>query len=722
MFKKIVSNLPFSAALVGQLGIYARRLKKEEAARRVGLIFTALALVVQSFAVFSPPESANAADRDAVIYQTLRSKEELLRVYDQNRDNAGRQDIKQIYAHFGVTRDDIVRATQTKVRNDAYGGNLHFMGRTNAYPGRTTAHKVDNTSTTVYTTKWFGGPRDVKTYDMLVGKRAADGKWFAIMLVCGNLVFQGPPTTPPQKPSPSATCSGLRITKLSRNKFTFTANASTANGASVKTYTYTANDSSGKMVLNRTVESSSNSSSITTTLPDGSFTVNVSVLTSEGRKVSDQCSQKVTVTPAPPQPVAACTGLTLTPLNRTTVKAATTASATNGATIREYTYVVKDTSGKEVSKRTVASSATNNETELTLSDGNYVVSVTINTSVGSRSGDECTKSIVISPAPAASCNSLVASSLSRTNQRFVTTAATTNGATVSGYTYVITDKNGETHRQKVSSTALTHEYQYTFEQNGTYTIQVIVHTSQGDKTGESCKTTATINPEPRCELNPSLPLDSEQCKPCPDEPNLWYRDENCTANFELIKSVRNLTQNTDATQVTARANDVIEYSLTVKNTGLTTGKIAMKDDVTDSLQYANLISYDGANVSKPSELTQETLLSWEEVEIAPGATITKLVQVRVKNDIPSMAQHASSLQSYDCRMTNIFGNTTNVDVECPTEKAVEGVVSELPRTGAGVNMASAGIVAAIVAFLYARSRQLNTELRLVRKYVNAGSI
>ena len=61
MFKKIVSHLPFSPTLVGQLGFYAKRLSKEQASRRVGLILTALALVVQYFAVFVPPESANAA-------------------------------------------------------------------------------------------------------------------------------------------------------------------------------------------------------------------------------------------------------------------------------------------------------------------------------------------------------------------------------------------------------------------------------------------------------------------------------------------------------------------------------------------------------------------------------------------------------------------------------------------------------------------------------------
>jgi|GEM_PF-1343313 len=61
MFRKLVSSLPFSPALVGQLGLYARRLSREQATRRLGLIFTLLALVVQSFALINPPEPTYAA-------------------------------------------------------------------------------------------------------------------------------------------------------------------------------------------------------------------------------------------------------------------------------------------------------------------------------------------------------------------------------------------------------------------------------------------------------------------------------------------------------------------------------------------------------------------------------------------------------------------------------------------------------------------------------------
>jgi hypothetical protein len=87
MFRKLVSNLAFSPALVGQIGFYAKRLRKEEATRRIGLIFTVLALVVQSFAVFSPPEAANASSPSNFIPGGVKTLNDYLKNYDQNTNN-----------------------------------------------------------------------------------------------------------------------------------------------------------------------------------------------------------------------------------------------------------------------------------------------------------------------------------------------------------------------------------------------------------------------------------------------------------------------------------------------------------------------------------------------------------------------------------------------------------------------------------------------------------
>ena len=87
-----------------------------------------------------------------------------------------------------------------------------------------------------------------------------------------------------------------------------------------------------------------------------------------------------------------------------------------------------------------------------------------------------------------------------------------------------------------------------------------------------------------------------------------------------------------------------------------------------------------------------------------------------------MPRGGSDPTSHDCRMINTFGNSVEVNVDCPTPKVVEQVVPELPKTGPTENMIFGGVLAAIVTFLYFRTRQLDKEVRLVRREVTAGTI
>ena len=90
--------------------------------------------------------------------------------------------------------------------------------------------------------------------------------------------------------------------------------------------------------------------------------------------------------------------------------------------------------------------------------------------------------------------------------------------------------------------------------------------------------------------------------------------------------------------------------------------------------------------------------------------------------IPTTARGASEPSSYDCIMTNAFGNTVDINVACEIPKIVETTVQELPKTGPGENLLFAGAVGAIVTFFWARSRQLSYEVKLVRKDFNMGTI
>jgi uncharacterized repeat protein (TIGR01451 family) len=523
MFRKLVSNLAFSPALVGQLGFYARRLRKEETTRRTGLIFIALALVVQSFAVFSPPESANASNADNVIYSGIRNKEDLLAIYDRGSDSAGRKDIKEIYTHFGITRADIANMRTGSYNTGDFNGQLKSVGRSDWGVAYRTPVNVANSTTTVYTGGFIGTHGKSWPMPALIGTRSVDGAWFAITLDCGNPVYVVPP--PPVK-----------------------------------------------------------------------------------------------------KPVAACTSLSVASINRNTIRLSAKASTADGATVSGYHYMIKDSKGV----------------------------VVLN--------------------------------------------------------------------QRVADTRLSSSIENKLTSDGSYTAQVTATTSVGDKTDSNCIATFTISPEPRCLLNTGLVASSQDCKPCSSDSSLWYKDKKCVATFILSKTVRNITQGLDdANNTQAKPGDQLQYTLKVKNTGKTQGSYTMTDTVADILEYATIVNMgDGKIVTQSA--TSPAVATWPSFNVKVNEEVEKIIVVRVKETIPAMAANLSNPQSFNCKVTNTFGNTLNVGIECPPEKVIEQTIAELPHTGASENIIFSAIVVAVAVYFYARSRQTSTELRLIRRDLNAGTI
>ncbi len=210
MFRKIVSQLSFSPALVGQLGFYARRLKREQVTRRLGLVFVALALVVQSLVVFQPPESANASNPGDMIpgglgLGTARSLDNFLGPYDRNERN-----LQDVFTYFGITRDEI---TSTSFGQFTVGSRIGwgYENRSGATPVAIT-NSDDAVVTTVY-----GRPLSyvAQPGDQIWGYIGHSTKigWFAIMQYCGNLITDVYPTPPPPKPTPA----NIQTNKTSKN-------------------------------------------------------------------------------------------------------------------------------------------------------------------------------------------------------------------------------------------------------------------------------------------------------------------------------------------------------------------------------------------------------------------------------------------------------------------------------------------------------------------------
>ena len=144
----------------------------------------------------------------------------------------------------------------------------------------------------------------------------------------------------------------------------------------------------------------------------------------------------------------------------------------------------------------------------------------------------------------------------------------------------------------------------------------------------------------------------------------------------------------------------------------------MQEDLSDVLEYATVVDQGGGEFN-----AQTKILTWPAVKLAAGQKQSRTIAVQLLSDIPRTNTGTGVPTSYDCKIDNTFGNTVNVNVDCPPEKViVEQVVAELPHTGPRENMIFAVVLLTVVTYFYARSRQLGREVRLIRRNLNTGTI
>ena len=259
-----------------------------------------LALVLQLTAGIFPFASTNvqALGDDNIVRNGVASKEQMLAVYDSGSDGAGHNDIKQIYTHFGVSRQDIANATMGSYKTNDFNGQLKTIGRSNFPNSGRSAVTVEGASTSIYVGPFLdnaGNNANSTPYTMpaLIGKRAIDGQWFAITLNCGNIVFA---VTPPSLPKPvAATCTSMTATRMTRTTFKFDTKYNVGSDT-FKSVTYVVSDVTGKEI------SRTNNTTYTQSTA-GTYTVKaiVNVTDADGKQktiTADACAAQFTVAPA----------------------------------------------------------------------------------------------------------------------------------------------------------------------------------------------------------------------------------------------------------------------------------------------------------------------------------------------------------------------------------------------------------------------------------------
>ncbi|NCU38443.1 hypothetical protein EOL96_05300 [Candidatus Saccharibacteria bacterium] len=328
------------------------------------------------------------------------------------------------------------------------------------------------------------------------------------------------------------------------------------------------------------------------------------------------------------------------------------------------------------------------------------------------SDDECKTD------PTASCAMLRVTPLGKTHQ-FDVIGSVSNGAKIVSYTYTVKRDTQTVHTKTITSSDNSNSYIYSQDKQGTYTVSATVNTTIGERTSSDCIKTFTIPPPEMCPQNPSILKTDPECQPCPGDSTLWIKDEKCSAVIIQTKTASNITQgNVDASTVIAQASDKIMFVLETSNTGKAATEVEVIENLDDVIEYASVIDTGGGVYDKNSKT-----ITWPKTSLEPNEKQLRIFNVRLLDTIPTMGTGVSDGSSYDCKMINSFGNTVEINVDCPIEKQiVEQTVSELPHTGPRENMIFSAIVLSITVYFYARSRQMKKEIRLIRRDLNAGTI
>lgn len=288
---------------------------------------------------------------DTIIKCGALSQSELLQHYDNNTG-----DVQHIYAHYGISRDDIAGKT-----SDIKVGTVYQDGRV-VVDGKTVATNAYSVSRIAFTDKNGNKPRPVTINgttlyegpNMSIFLQSVDafvyfrnGQFYkAILSACGNPLIATP------EAQPIYTCDSLTATegKIERT-YDFKATATAKDGAQIVSYTYDFGDGNKQTTSSTTVSHQYAKA--------GTYTAKVSVNFKVGSSTQvisgNNCQKTITIKEKPVTPVYSCDRLTprLITIKENTYEYTVAYTAKDGATFSKVAYDFGDGNKQATTATTV---------------------------------------------------------------------------------------------------------------------------------------------------------------------------------------------------------------------------------------------------------------------------------------------------------------------------------------------------------------------------------
>lgn len=197
MFNKLLSNLPFNPSLIGHVSFYAKRLKRETSVRRLGFVFIALTMIIQTVAVISPPNPAFARPGNDILPGGAGSQQQIVQYCQQNAFGFG-----QMIKYFGSNCDLLAGGTVQRISSTTtqFGGQLYSMGRSPYGLRGEVPVNIEGLGGFYMRPLSSWDTHGPSYYTALVAHNVFTGP-LIILFDCGNIVIVGPP------PAPAPRCS-----------------------------------------------------------------------------------------------------------------------------------------------------------------------------------------------------------------------------------------------------------------------------------------------------------------------------------------------------------------------------------------------------------------------------------------------------------------------------------------------------------------------------------